>query len=662
MADTRGVFSLIEIVPIKLEDNWVPLTDVWVAPSPSALPKRYSDGVESTADTGRFISGFPGVSDKVTYSTDITTLAPGITFSNREHLAATGNSTHGYFGGGGRYSDKTSRMDKVSYSSDTSVQVPTAQLSSTRYYLAATGNSTKGYFGGGSIGPGSSNAQATMDKVTYSTDITVATPTANLSGARYYLAATGNQTAGYFGGGLSNSSRMDKLTYSTDTTVFTPSANLLFPIYALAATGNSTHGYFGGGAFYPESVMQKVTYASNTTTLLPGASLTNYKSNLAATGNSTAGYFGGGEQYPSILHSRMDKVIYSTDTTIGAPSASLSASTKNLAASSAKANGMSSIDPPAPTPTSTTYPYVVNTPNTGYFGEGASMDKLTYSTDTTVAVPGAVPSIFRGSHTATGNSTAGYFGGGWNAGAYGTTTLIDKLTYSTDTTVQSPTAILTTLRYYPAATGNSTNGYFMSGQQGSGSAQQSYDKITYSTDMAVRISTGTFTYAFAATGNSTHGYFGGGYGGSEPLIAVSKLSYSTDTMGGGTGLSYRRYGLAATGNSTHGYFGGGYGSGYPFYLISIMDKVTYSTDTGAATPTAYLSFPRSYITATGNSTSGYFSSGPHGSTLDKVTYSTDTRTTVSGANSIGTKTAGGTSARANGLPQPTYNSPSPNLV
>jgi hypothetical protein len=40
-----------------------------------------------------------------------------------------------------------------------------------------------------------------MDKVTYSSDTTAAVPGANLSVARYGLAATGNSTAGYFGGG-----------------------------------------------------------------------------------------------------------------------------------------------------------------------------------------------------------------------------------------------------------------------------------------------------------------------------------------------------------------------------------------------------------------------------------------------------------------------------
>jgi hypothetical protein len=48
--------------------------------------------------------------------------------------------------------------------------------------------------------------RSTMDKVTYSNDTTAAVPGANLSVASSGLAATGNSTAGYFGGGQSWSS------------------------------------------------------------------------------------------------------------------------------------------------------------------------------------------------------------------------------------------------------------------------------------------------------------------------------------------------------------------------------------------------------------------------------------------------------------------------
>ena len=83
MADTRGVFTLREIIPIKLEEQWVPLSDVWIAPSP-------------------FIAG--------------------------------ANNT-GYFGGG---NPNTARMDKVTYASDTTAAVPGANLSSNRGSLAAS--------------------------------------------------------------------------------------------------------------------------------------------------------------------------------------------------------------------------------------------------------------------------------------------------------------------------------------------------------------------------------------------------------------------------------------------------------------------------------------------------------------------------------------------
>jgi hypothetical protein len=552
-------------------------------------------------------------------------------------------------------------MEKFTYVSDTTVQVPSAYLSSSRYYISATGNSTAGYFGGGNPGP-----TAVVDKITYSNDTRGAVPSGNLSIARRSIAATGNQTAGYFGGGYipgTEISRVDKLTYSTDTTVPTPTANLSISRGQHAATGNSTHGYFGGG--YPGfSRMDKLTYSTDTTVATPTANLISTRYNIGATGNPTSGYFGGGGAFagtPDGLTS-MDKVTYSTDTTVAVPSATKLRSRRGApAATGARANGMSSIDPPTSTPTSTTYPYEVTSPNTGYFGEGGSMDKVSYSSDTTVQVPGAVPSISRSAHAATGNSTDGYFGGGYNAGQYLTTTLIDKLTYSTDTTVQSPIARLSTVRYYLAAAGNLTNGYFMGGYNQNNQTQASTDRITYSTDTAESFGGTSPFYGLSATGNQTAGYFGGGYAPNPPSAAIAKLIYSTDTFAYVTSLSIGRYNLGATGNSTHGYFGGGYAD-FPFYTVSRMDKVTYSNDTTAATPTASLRSPRYYIGATGSSTAGYFNSGPGAATMDKLTYSNDTTLATPTANLSSNKSAGGTSARANGLPQPTYTAPVPNIV
>ena len=177
MSETRGVFSLEDIIEQKLENEWVPLEDVWLEPP---FP-----------GTGYFGGGgYPRTSlmDKVTYSSDTTAAVPGANLTaETSEFAATGNSTHGYFGGG-RF-PITALMNKVTYASDTTVAVPGANLSAARYFLAATGNSEAGYFGGGSTPA----TVATMDKVTYSSDTTAAVPGANLSGARSHLAASSSR-------------------------------------------------------------------------------------------------------------------------------------------------------------------------------------------------------------------------------------------------------------------------------------------------------------------------------------------------------------------------------------------------------------------------------------------------------------------------------------
>ena len=100
---------------------------------------------------------------------------------------------------------------------------------------------------------------------------------------------------------------MDKVTYASDTTAAVPGANLSAGRYALAAAGNSTHGFFGGGASPLTALMDKVTYASDTTAAVPGANLSSNRNRLSATSSSSAGYFGGGWSPGDA--STMDKLI-----------------------------------------------------------------------------------------------------------------------------------------------------------------------------------------------------------------------------------------------------------------------------------------------------------------------------------------------------------------
>ena len=615
MAAVRGVFTLNRVRLKKFVNEWTDLAQVWINQIP---------------DTGYFGGGSPvgSIMDKVTYSSDTTAAVPTAKLNvARYNLAATGNSTAGYFGGGTGISPTipaVSVIEKITYSTDIAQVISSGLPVPYSTELSATGNASAGYFGGGTPGT-TSVALTVMYKLHYATDTALAIPSAYFpfpSGVSKQ-GATGNSTAGYFGG--SGYSYMWKLSYSTENTVYTSTANLSAPRSSPAATGNSTAGYFGGGSYgvVSFSTMDKVTYSADTTEPLPSTgSLSAPRFSLAATGSSTAGYFGAGS---------MDKVTYSSDTTAAVPGAALSVARIYLAASSAKANALpqnlwrrfsdgSTTTNPASLPPATPTPQTVQvpTPDTGYFGGGgtiptgtyySTMDKLTYSSDTTAAIPSANFPTNRADHGATGSSTAGYFGGGSFS-----STRMDKTTYSSDTTAAVPGANLSLGRGSLAATGNSTAGYFGGGSPGP-AGQTTMDKVTYSTDTTA------------------------------PLPSTGSLSVS-------------RYNFAATGNSTHGYFGGG----DPSFVRTIVDKITYSSDTTAPVPSAFLvgTFGRRIHAATGNSNAGYFFAGaPVSDGTDKINYSTDTTTAIFGAlPSISNRyKLAASSAKANALPQSTYSAP-----
>ena len=137
-----------------------------------------------------------------------------------------------------------SRVEKITYSSDTIGIIAGANLNQTRDRLGATGNSTHGYFGGGQTGPYPTTPVSTMEKITYATDTRTALPSSALSGERWGVSATGNSTDGYFGGGYFSAAKdtMDKITYSTDTTAAVPNANLITERYRHAASSARANG------------------------------------------------------------------------------------------------------------------------------------------------------------------------------------------------------------------------------------------------------------------------------------------------------------------------------------------------------------------------------------------------------------------------------------
>ena len=285
-----------------------------------------------------FGGGSPGPSstvDRITFATDTATASVRGPLSaiNRQE-GAVGNSDYAWFGGGlapGNPSGGKSTVDRITYATDTATASVRGPLSLARYkFLAAVGNSDYGWFGGGYAYPGI--VYSRIDRITYATDTATASIRGPLSSARYQLAAAGNTTDGWFGGGYEGSPRatVDRITYATDTATASVRGPLSLARYALAAAGNTTDAWFGGGATPATvSTVDRITYATDTATASVRGPLSAGRLYFAAAGNTTDGWFGGGSPGPS---STVERITYATDTATASVRGPLSSARDLLAA------------------------------------------------------------------------------------------------------------------------------------------------------------------------------------------------------------------------------------------------------------------------------------------------------------------------------------------
>jgi len=89
--------------------------------------------------------------------------------SVRENVAPQGFDT-GYFAGGyfaGGSPSTKSTVDRIDYSSDTGTTPTKGPLSAAKYLIAATGNSSFGYFASGYV---TGSVVTTVDRIDYSSD------------------------------------------------------------------------------------------------------------------------------------------------------------------------------------------------------------------------------------------------------------------------------------------------------------------------------------------------------------------------------------------------------------------------------------------------------------------------------------------------------------
>jgi len=278
--------------------------------------------------------------DRIDYSNDTpAAVEKGPLSVGRQLVTGTGNVSYGYFAGGSNpaFPGATSIVDRFDYSNDTATTPTKGPLSLAKYTMGGAGNASYGWFGGGNTGSPAWTNLTTVDRVDYSNDTATAAVRGPLSDGRRNLAATGNTSYGYFGGGTpSVVSTVDRIDYSSDTGTTPTKGPLSSARYYLAATGNASYGYFSGGSPSPiSSIVDRIDYGNDTATAAEKGPLASARNTMGATGNTSYGYFAGGASLSTV-----ERLDYSSDTTTAAAKGPLSLARRFLAAASPKANAL----------------------------------------------------------------------------------------------------------------------------------------------------------------------------------------------------------------------------------------------------------------------------------------------------------------------------------
>ena len=579
---------------------------------------------------------------KFDFSTDTAEdISPSATLSSaRYKVGAVSSLSAGYWMGGHNGTSAFSRVDKLTYATDSVAYTPGANLSGTRYGSYCTGNTTKGYSGGANTS--GDGVGSVMDRLTYATDTTARLPGSNLTETRIRSGVAGSLTVGYWMGSAWDRSATDRMTYSTESVAVVPSAQLPTKRGAMGATASATDVYAAGGRQSPgdakTSQILKLNLSSESISV--DASLASIRYGVSGAGNATKGYFIGGSVgpvYPSGARTSVNKLTYSTstvDTTLTQPLVSWESGSM-----ARRENSLPAQDPPTATPTASTFPSTnpalnVNCIFKGGYGQPGSnpvsfQDKMTYSNETISSLPsfttvGEIHTMGGGSST-----TKGYTAGGFSSGTSGgTRNYRGYHTYSNDTSGKVPGNAL--------AGGNGGGGMFGMNSETefwSGGGGWSNNQYTYVDKMVFATETGTANPArlsqmakyCAGIGNKTVGFVCGGntgpHGNNGNRTNIDKLVYSTGTMSRSTsdttlaGTTPYRF-CAAVGTKDVGYIGGGG-----------TNKLVFSTETISTAPAGVGSGSANGVSSI---EAGYTAAGSPAEYVLKYTFATESYSTLPG--------------------------------
>ena len=157
-------------------------------------------GAAGNTTDGWFGGGGPGPGstvDQITYANDTNTASVrGPLSLGAGGVAAAGNTTNAWFGGGyvgsPIFTGYRSYVQRITFATDTATASVRGPLSSARYSLAAAGNTTDGWFGAGEgPSPPSIFYTSRIDRITYATDTVTASVRGSLNISKRILAAAG---------------------------------------------------------------------------------------------------------------------------------------------------------------------------------------------------------------------------------------------------------------------------------------------------------------------------------------------------------------------------------------------------------------------------------------------------------------------------------------
>lgn len=281
----------------------------------------------------------------------------------------------------------------------------------------------------------------------------------------------------------------------------------------------------------------------------------------------------------------------------------------------------------------------------GYSSLLSSVDRISFYNETSAATAKGPLDRVRNYAGSFSTINHGWFGGGYNTDNYSSTV---KITFASDTATGVAKGSMAQNAALPGGFANSTDGWFYGGYtQGSPSPLSSTSRMIFASDTAAGVGKGKLSTSRqymqnSGVSNTTDGWAGGGL--LQPTAAcsiVDRMIFSSDTatMVAKGGLTVARYGLASGYTPDDGWFGGGYGQ--PGFK-STVDRIIFASDT--ATTVAKGSLTRSHylLASSGNASGAWFSGGSTLSSeggavsiIDKVTFVSDT----AAASSRGTLTA-----------------------